>query len=137
MISIEEPLASWVLLFARVSLAAVFFVSGVHKGIWYGKAVEEFRRAGIPIIGLSLPATIALHLTASLCLVLGIYTVEAALLLAGFTVIATLRVHAFWRFEGTMRLDRSRIALGNLGVIGGLLVLATTGPGHFVLGAIA
>ena len=42
MISIEEPLASWILLVARVCLASVFLVSGVHKAVWYKKAVAEF-----------------------------------------------------------------------------------------------
>ncbi len=33
MISIEEPLASWVLLVARVCLASVFLVSGVAQAV--------------------------------------------------------------------------------------------------------
>ena len=133
MISIEEPLASWVLLFARVSLATVFLVSGVHKGLWYQMAIEEFRRAGAPMTGVTLPATILLHLIGSLCLILGVYTAEAAVALAAFTVLATLWEHAFWRFDGEKRLDRSRIALANLGVIGGLLLLALVGPGRLAL----
>ncbi|MGI9235900.1 MAG: DoxX family protein [Woeseiaceae bacterium] len=136
MISIEEPLLSWVLLIARVSLAAVFLVSGVHKGLWYQRAADEFRLARVPVIGLTLPTTIALHLIASLCLILGIYAAEAALLLAAFTIVATVWVHPFWRFEGVKRLDRSRVALANLGLIGGLLVLAVAGPGGLALGAV-
>jgi len=136
MISSAEPVFSWVLLIARISLAAVFLVSGVHKWLWYQKAVEEFRLVGVPLIGLTLPMTIALHLIASLCLVLGVYTAEAAMLLAAFTVVATVWVHPFWRFDGVKRLDRSRVALANLGVVGGLLVLAVAGPGRLALGAV-
>lgn len=135
MIAAEESLVSWVLLLARVSLAMVFLVSGIHKGTWYRKAIEEFRQAAVPLIGVTLPATIALHLVASICLILGIFTAEAAVALAIFTVLATEREHAFWRFEGSERLVRSRIALANLGVIGGLLLLTITGPGHLSLAA--
>lgn len=133
MIFAEEPLVSWVLLLARVSLATVFLVSGIHKGIWYRKAIEEFRKAAVPLIGVTLPATIALHLVASVCLILGIYTAEAAVALATFTVLATEREHAFWRFEGSERLIRSRVALANLGVVGGLLLLAVAGAGRLSL----
>ena len=133
MISIEEPLASWVLLAARVSLALVFLVSGVHKAIWYQKAAVEFRLAKVPIITVTLPATIVLHLAGSICLILGIFTTEAALALAAFTLLATERAHAFWRYNGSARLDRSRAALTNLGLVGGLLILAVTGAGYVTI----
>ncbi|NIO40692.1 MAG: DoxX family membrane protein, partial [Burkholderiales bacterium] len=72
------------ILTARLCLAAVFLVSGIHKGIWYEKAVEEFKDAGVPAIGFFLPLTIALHLVAPLALVLGVFVREAALALALF-----------------------------------------------------
>ncbi len=134
MISIEEPLASWILLVARVCLASVFLVSGVHKAVWYKKAVAEFKLAQAPLVSVTLPATIALHLLGSLCLILGVFTTEVALVLAAFTLLATERAHGFWRYDGSMRLDRSRIAMANLGLIGGLLLLAVTGAGRLALG---
>jgi len=132
---IEPALTSWALLIGRISLAMVFLVSGLHKSIWYQNAVAEFRAAKVPLVGVTLPATIALHLIASICLILGIFVVESALLLAFFTVIATIRVHDFWRMSGMQRLIISCVALANLGVVGGLLILAVTGPGGFALGS--
>ena len=133
MIAIEEPLASWILLAARVCLASVFLVSGTHKAIWYRRAVAEFRLAKAPLVSVTLPATIALHLVGSTCLILGVFTTQAALILAAFTLLATERAHGFWRHSGEERLKRSRNAMANLGVIGGLLILAVTGPGHLSL----
>jgi putative oxidoreductase len=130
---VEEPLASWMIMAARLCLATVFLVSGIHKGFWYDKAVAEFKEAGVPAIGLFLPLTIALHLIAPLALVLGIYVREAALALALFTIIATAKVHCFWRMEGMERLARSRIAMAHLAVAGGLILLAAVGPGRLVL----
>jgi len=108
------------ILFARVCLALVFLISGIHKGIWYQKAVV-------------LPGTIGLHLIASTCLILGYQTREAALALAIFTVVATLKVHAYWRLPAEARLSRSRIFTANLAVIGGLLLLVVVGGGNFAL----
>ena len=133
MSEIAEPLLSWLILLARLSLAAVFLVSGIHKALYYRQAVAEFHRAGIGLVGLTLPLTIALHALASLAIIAGVYVVEAALLLALFTLVATLQVHRFWSATGEERLEQSRIALAHLAIIGGLLLLAAMGPGRFAL----
>jgi len=133
MISIDHQLAAWMLLLARVLLSLVYLASGIHKALWYEKAAAEFRAVKAPLVAFTLPATIALHLGGSICLIAGMYTTEAALALALFTLFATERAHSFWRFEGAARLDRGRTALANLAVIGGLLVIAVTGPGDLAL----
>jgi putative oxidoreductase len=131
--TIDESAANFLILSARVCLALVFLVSGVHKGIWYQKAVGEFQRDRIPAIWLTLPATIGLHLIASMCLILGYQTREAALGLAIFTVVATFKVHDYWRLPADEQLGRSRIFTANLAIVGGLLLLVAVGAGDFAL----
>ena len=128
-----ETLNAWLMLAARVSIAVVFLTSGVHKGIWIEKAAAEFRRDGIPAVWLTLPATVLLHIIAPLALIAGYRTREAALALAVFTVIATLKVHGWWRLPAEEQLGRSRISLANLAIVGGLLLLAATGPGPIAI----
>ena len=130
---IEEPLASWMLLIGRILLASVFLVSGIHKAFWYGDAVSEFEHDRVPMIPVTLPGTILLHLAASICIIVGYQTTIAALSLVAFMVAATLKVHAFWRLPEGERLARSRIANANLCIVGGLLILAATGPGALAL----
>jgi len=130
MAPITEPTASWILLLARICLAGVFIVSGVHKAIWYRQAVAEFAAARVPWVGITLPLTIALHLVAPLCLIAGRFTTTAALALAAFTALATVWVHDFWNMSGPDRLARSRIFMAHMAVAGGLLLLAVTGPGR-------
>ena len=129
MLLIDDPVAGWLMLVARVAIAVVFLVSGLHKGIWYQKAAGEFRQAGIPVLWLTLPATIVVHLAASTCLIIGFLAREAALILAVFTVVATLKVHAYWRLPVDEQLARSRITTANLAIIGGLLLIVAVGPG--------
>jgi len=133
MSDIEEPLLSWLILLARLCLATVFLVSGVHKALYYRKAVAEFQHAGVVFVGLTLPLTIVLHVLASLAIIIGAYVAEAALLLALFTLVATLQVHRFWSAAAEERLDQGRIALAHFAIIGGLVMLAVTGAGRFVL----
>ncbi len=131
---IDPSTAAWVLLIARILIAFVFLVSGIHKAFWYQKAVDEFKDDGVPLISISLPGTILLHLGGAICLILGVFTELAALALAIHTAAATYMVHGFWRLEGFDRLIRSRVFSANLGVIGGLLYIAALGPGPIALG---
>ena len=127
MITINEALTPWILAAGRICLAMPFLVSGIHKLGWYRKAVAEFRVDGVPLIGVTLPATIVLHLAGSICLIAGVFVTEVAILLALFTLAATIQVHHFWTMQGEQRLVISRFAMANLAVVGGLLVLAVIG----------
>jgi len=128
-ISISESAASWLYLLGRIGLGAVFLVSAVHKAFWYKRAADEFKQDGIPLIPLTLPGTIVLHAVAPIAIIAGVYVVEAALALAVFTLLATLKVHNFWTMQGEQRLIISRVAGANFAVVGGLLVLAAFASG--------
>ena len=129
----EDPWFSVVALIARTLMATVFLVSGIDKSIHFRRALEEFEKDNIPLRPASLTLTIVLHWVAPICLIAGWLVTEMALSLAVFTLAATILVHHFWTMEGQQRLARSRIALANLGLIGGLLLLAAAGPGKWVL----
>ena len=129
----EEPWFSFVVLAGRSLLALVYLVSGIHKGMWYRKALTEFQQARIPFVEIAVVGTVVLHVVAPICLFLGIFVFEAALALAAFTALATFKAHDFWNLSGTDRLDQSRIFLAHSAIIGGLLLLAAIGPGRYVV----
>ncbi len=132
---LSEPALSIVLLIVRFCLGTVYLVSGVHKGIWFPRALQEFRAAGVKDsrVVVAVIVTVALHLAGSLCLITGIYAREAAAVLCLFTIVATIQVHDFWTLTGQDRLIQSRIALEHLAIVGGLLLFVIVGPGMLVL----
>jgi len=130
---IAEPWFSVAVLVARVLMSVVYLVSGIEKGLNFSAALEEFTKAGVPAVRLTVVTTVLLHLVASLCLMAGWFVTEMATALALFTLAATIKVHDFWNMAGAERTERSRIALANFGLVGGLLLLAAIGPGSIVL----
>jgi putative oxidoreductase len=130
---VDEPLLSWAVLMARVLISIHFLVSAIHKGVWFARATHEFVALRVPFARSTLVVTIALHLVASMCLISGVFVEGAALSLAIFTLIATWWVHDFWNRTGREALTHSRVAQANLGVVGGLLLLAAVGPGDIAL----
>ncbi len=120
-------------LLARICLSTLFLVSGIHKSFWFSRAVEEFTESSVPMVRVTLPLVIALHLLGSMCILVGVYVTPAALLLAVFLIGATLLVHTFWSSQPPESLIQSRNATANLAVIGGLLLLVATGPGKYTL----
>ena len=130
---ISDPWYSMAVLIARVLLAGPYLLSGVEKARNFSRALDEFAEARIPFLRFTTTATITLHLVGSVCLIAGWLVAPVAIVLAVFTLVATLRVHDFWNMEGTERLLRTRVAFANYGLVGGLLLLAAVGSGSWVL----
>ena len=130
---VSEPWYSAALLIARVLLAGPFLASGIEKGRNFSRALEEFAEARVPFLRFTTAATITLHLVGSVCLIAGWLVAETAIILAVFTLAATIRVHDFWNMEGTERLMRSRVAFANYALVGGLILLAVVDQGSWVL----
>jgi putative oxidoreductase len=131
--NMQEPQMSFAILLARICLGLVFFVSAVHKAIWFDKAIEEFAKAGVSLLRFSVSVTICLHFCASLALFTGILVTEFAAALIVFLILASFKAHDFRNQAGSERLIASRNALANLAMIGGLILLGVTGPGNFTL----
>jgi len=130
---IAEPTYSIVVLIARILMAIVFLVSAIEKSVKFSDALDEYAKARVPFVKFTVIGVNIFHLVASVCLIAGWYVMEMAAALAVFTFLATIRVHDFWNMEGEEQVIRSRIALANFGLVGGLLLLAATGPGSLAL----
>ena len=49
--------------------------------------------------------------------------------LALFTLVATFAAHRFWEFDGAQVANQMNHFFKNLAIVGGMVILAATGPG--------
>lgn len=111
----------WALIFARLCLAAVFLYSGASKAQDWPAAMTEFAALGLS--GAALVLTIAVQLGAGAALALGWHLRAAAVVLALFTLAATVIGHPFWTFAGPEFQRQLTIAFEHLAITGGLVLL--------------
>jgi len=110
-------------LIARLCLAAVFLYSGVDK-LWHWRAsIEEVRSDGLPWPAAFAGATVFTQLVGGCLVATGFFAWLGALLLAGFTVAATLVGHRFWLRRGSEFAHELTTSLEHVAIVGGLVLL--------------
>jgi uncharacterized membrane protein YphA (DoxX/SURF4 family) len=110
-------------LIARLCLAAVFLYSGVDK-LWHWRSsIEEVRSDGLPWPASFAAATVFTQLVGGCLVATGFFAWLGALLLAGFTVAATLLGHRFWLRRGTEFRHELTTSLEHVAIVGGLVLL--------------
>ncbi|MGB3768065.1 MAG: DoxX family protein [Phormidesmis sp.] len=105
----------------RICLALIFLNAGVNHLLGFSEFVPTIASKGLPAPALLAVGAIAALLLGSLSVILGYKTQIGAILLIIFLVPTTLLFHP-------LPSDLSGF-LKNLGLIGGLLILISSGPG--------
>lgn len=122
-----------VLLLARVMLGAIFVQSGFGKLTGLAGFTTMLEGMGVPMAPVAAVAGACVEFFGGLAIVLGAWTWLAAILVAGFTVVATALAHRFWDVPVEQRMMQNIQFMKNLAIIGGLLALVAAGPGRFSL----
>ena len=108
---------------ARLCLAAVFLYSGVDK-LWHWRSsIEEVKSDGLPWPAVFAGATVFTQLVGGCLVAIGFFAWLGALLLAGFTVAATVVGHRFWLRRGAEFRHELTTSLEHVAIVGGLLLL--------------
>ena len=129
----NTPIQNFTVLAGRILLGLLFILSGFGKIAGFEGTVGYIASQHLPVPTAVAVLTIAIELGGGLALVTGFYTRQAALLLAGFTLLAAFVFHAFWSAPDAAKMMQQINFLKNLSIAGGMLVLAAFGPGKLSL----
>jgi putative oxidoreductase len=109
---------------ARLLLAVIFFTSSIAKIVSWSGNVEYVRSHHLPFPSIAVAAALAIELVTWIAFVTGLGTRPAAAAAFVYMIPVTLVFHSFF----------STSFQKNLGIMGGLLMVAAWGPGAFALG---
>lgn len=127
----QNPLA----LVGRLLLALLFLPAGLSKISGFAGTVGYIASKGMPMPTAAAVLAIIVEVVGPLALIAGFGTRWAALVLAGFTVVATFVFHNFWAMPADQVMMQQLMFYKNIAVVGGLLVLAAHGAGAWSVDA--
>jgi putative oxidoreductase len=116
-------------LVGRILLATLFVLSGFGKIVGYSGTEAYMSSHGLPLVSVLLPLTILVELGGGLCIVLGLYARQVAIVMFLFLIPVTLVFHTSGDSANQIQL------LKNLSIMGAMLLLAAFGPGLWSIDA--
>ncbi len=129
--TLQNPLT----LTGRLLLALLFLPAGLMKIGGFTGTVGYIASKGLPMPALGAVIAIVVEVLGGLALLAGFGTRVAALVLAVFTVAASVIFHAYWAVPAEAQMVQQLMFFKNIAVVGGLLVLAAHGAGGWSLDA--
>jgi putative oxidoreductase len=120
-------------LIARVVLGGLFLVSGAQKLMGLDRFAASLVKNGIPetIAPLLAPLAAGTETMGGLCIVLGLVTSWASLLMIAFTLAASFIGHRFWEFDGAMRMVQQTQFTKNMMIVAAFCLLYVAGGGPY------
>lgn len=117
-------------LIGRVLIAGLFLPAGFSKLMGFEGTVGYFSSLGLVVPSVLAVAVIVLEILGGVTLLLGYKTRITAVILALFTLGASIIGHAYWSVPADQVFIAKLLFYKNLAIIGGLVILASTGSGQ-------
>ena len=117
-------------LIGRLALAALFLPAGLSKITGFGGTVGYIESIGLPLAALGAVIAIIVEVVGGAALIAGFFTRTAAIVLAVFTLLASVFFHAYWAVPADQAFMQQLLFYKNIAVVGGLLILAAHGAGQ-------
>ena len=114
----------------RLLLSSVFLISAIAKAAHFTMTAEELDGFGLPAARLALALAIAVELTGGTLLLAGLRTRKTAWALTLYVLLVTVVMHIDIRDP-----LNAVFAVTNVGLLGGLLILAARGAPELSLDA--
>ncbi len=129
------PLQSTTVLVGRILLGLIFVLSGFAKISGFDGTAGYIASKGLPLPQLLAALTIVVELGGGLALMAGLYTRQAVVALAGFSLLTAIVFHNFWAAPQGEQMMQQINFMKNLAIAGGMLVVAAFGPGRLSVDA--
>jgi len=121
------------ILAARILLMVLFVLFGWSKLTNFSGTVGFMGSEGAPMPFLSTIIAVVMEFFVAIALILGVFTRPLALVFVVYTFGTALIGHHYWTMEGADRMMNMINFYKNISIMGGLTLLAVTGPGKFAL----
>ena len=118
-------------LIGRVLIALLFVPAGFGKLTGFAGVVGYIGSVGLPLPQLGAVIAIVVELGVGLMFLVGYKTRIAAIVLAVFTVAASIFFHNYWALPADKAMVNQLMFFKNIAVAGGLLAFAAFGAGRF------
>jgi putative oxidoreductase len=121
-------------LLARCFIGGIFVYSGFGKITGLEGFAASLAKNGVPMPQVMAAVGAAVEFFGGLAIVLGLKTRHAALLMALFTISATLISHRFWEFQDVATFKAQSVQfMKNVAILGAFLLLFVQGGGRLSL----
>ncbi|VTU29047.1 Inner membrane protein YphA [Variovorax sp. PBL-H6] len=120
-------------LIGRVLIALLFVPAGFGKLTGFAGVVGYIGSVGLPVPQLGAAIAIVAELGVGLMFLVGYKTRIAAIVLAVFTIAASIFFHNYWALSADKAMVNQLMFFKNIAVAGGLLAFAAFGAGRFSL----
>lgn len=121
------------LLIGRILIAVLFLPSGIEKLLGWPGIVTALIRDGAPLPLLGGIIAVLCEVVVAGLILLGVQVRPLALILAIYTLAASVIGHPFWALEPPASVIAHGIFFKNLAIAGGLLGLSAAGSGRLAL----
>jgi putative oxidoreductase len=110
-------------------LLTMEFLLSLNGKIFGWSGQESYMAAhGMTFVAPLLAAALAIEAIGSVCLITGVGARAAAVVMFAYLGIVSVRLHDFWNRGGASGMNGTEF-FKNLGIMGGLLMIAVYGPG--------
>ena len=120
---------------ARVLFAVLFLPAGIAKLTGFSGTVGYIGSVGLPLPAVGAVLALVEEIAGSLALLAGFQTRLVALVLALFTLVASVFFQPFWSVAADQAFVTQLLFFKNIAVVGGLLAVAANGAGDWSVDA--
>ncbi|CAJ0694573.1 DoxX family protein [Ralstonia holmesii] len=121
------------ILLARILMMVLFVMSGWGKLTGFQGTVGYMTSTGAPMPTVAAAVAVVMEFGVGIALLIGLWTRPLAILMALFVLGTSFIAHSYWDMQGAMEAANKIQFYKNLSIMGGLFLLAATGPGRYAV----